>query len=99
MPAGLSLRYDHRLREAFGSGEAPPFWPFFEALDGLPVAALRGESSNILSRATWAEMQRRRPDMIAAEIPGRGHVPFLDEPESLDAIGRWIDLCRSGAAT
>jgi hypothetical protein len=28
-------------------------------------------------------MQRRRPDMIYEEVPDRGHVPFLDEPESL----------------
>ena len=93
-PEGLSLRYDPRLREAFGSGEAPPLWPLFDALEGLPVAGLRGESSNILSPATFAEMRRRRPDMIAAEIPGRGHVPFLDEPESLAALDAWLTLCR-----
>lgn len=28
-------------------------------------------------------MQARRPDMIVAEVPDRGHVPFLDEPEAL----------------
>ena len=92
---GLALRYDPRLREAFGTGEAPPLWPLFDALDGLPLAALRGGSSNILSTETWAEMRRRRPDMIAAEVPGRGHVPFLDEPESLAALRDWLDLCRT----
>ncbi len=97
-PEGLALRYDPRLREAFGTGEAPPLWPLFDALDGLPLACLRGESSNILSRGTFAEMRRRRPDMIAAEIPGRGHVPFLDEPEALAALGTWLDLCRERTA-
>lgn len=96
-PEGLQLRYDPRLREAFGTGEAPPLWPLFDALAGLPLACLRGESSNILSRATFEEMRRRRPDMIAAEVPGRGHVPFLDEPESLAAIHAWLDLCRRAA--
>jgi pimeloyl-ACP methyl ester carboxylesterase len=95
---GLGLRYDPLLREAFGTGEAPPLWPLFDALEGLPFAVLRGESSNILSRATYQEMRRRRPDMIAAEIPGRGHVPFLDEPESLAAIRAWLDVCRRAAA-
>ncbi len=96
-PEGLRLRYDPRLREAFGTGEAPPLWPLFDVLDGLPLACLRGESSNILSRATFDEMRRRRPDMIAAEVPGRGHVPFLDEPESLAAIRAWLELCRQAA--
>lgn len=93
-PDGLALRYDPRLREAFGTGETPPLWPLFDGLAGLPLAALRGESSNILSPETWAEMRRRRPDMIAADIPGRGHVPFLDEPEALAALRAWLDLCR-----
>jgi pimeloyl-ACP methyl ester carboxylesterase len=97
-PEGLSLRYDPRLREAFGPGEAPPMWPLFDALEGLPLAALRGGSSNILSPETWAEMRRCRPDMIAAEVPGRGHVPFLDEPEALGVLGAWLGLCRSRAA-
>jgi hypothetical protein len=35
-------------------------------------------------------MRRRRPDMIFAEVPDRAHVPFLDEPESLDAIRRFL---------
>lgn len=97
-PEGLALRYDPRLREAFGSGEAPPLWQLFDALGGLPLAALRGEASNLLSRATFEEMRRRRPDMLAAEVPGRGHVPFLDEPESLAVLADWLALCRRAAA-
>ncbi|SHI81111.1 alpha/beta fold hydrolase [Wenxinia saemankumensis] len=92
---GLALRYDPRLREAvFGGGAqpAPDLWPLFDALDGLPLCLIRGETSDILSRATAEEMARRRPDMIHAEVPGRGHVPFLDEPESLAALHAWIDL-------
>lgn len=98
-PEGLELRYDPRLREAFlPPGDAPPsdFWPAFDGLAGLPLAALRGETSDLLSRATFAEMQRRRPDMIAAEVPGRGHVPFLDEPESLAVLRGWLELCQAG---
>lgn len=89
---GLALRYDPRLREpvlAAADGPAPDLWPAFDALTGLPLALIRGENSNILSRETAAEMRRRRPDMIFAEVPGRGHVPFLDEPEALAAIGAW----------
>jgi hypothetical protein len=27
--------------------------------------------------------------MIFAEVPGRGHIPFLDEPEALAALHSW----------
>jgi hypothetical protein len=48
----------------------------------------------VLARETVLEMQRRVPELCIAEIPKRGHVPFLDEPESLDCIHNWIDkLC------
>lgn len=93
-PEGLGLRYDPRLREAFGDGRAPSLWLLFEALDELPLACLRGEFSNILSAETLAEMRDGRPDMIAATVPGRGHVPFLDEPESLAVIHAWLGVCR-----
>jgi hypothetical protein len=29
--------------------------------------------------------------MILATVPGRGHIPFLDEPESLAAILAWLE--------
>lgn len=97
-PEGLSIRYDPRLREAVlesGAQPMPDLWPLFDALKGLPLCALRGATSNLLGEATFAEMQERRPDMIAATIPGRGHVPFLDEPEALTALGRWLDMLRA----
>jgi phytoene dehydrogenase-like protein len=77
---GLALRYDPALREAFGEGRAPSLWVLFEALDELPLAVLRGEASNILARDTLEEMRRLRPDMIAAEVPGRGTCPFWTSP-------------------
>jgi pimeloyl-ACP methyl ester carboxylesterase len=96
-PDGLALRYDKRLRQPFLAAmaltPADP-WPLFDALAGLPLLLLRGDGSDILSRGTAAEMRRRRPDMVFAEVAGRGHVPFLDEPEALEAIRAWLDLCR-----
>ena len=66
----------------------------FDALSELPIALIRGANSNLLALSTADEMTRRRPDMIRVEIAGRGHVPFLDEPESLNAISTWIDALR-----
>ncbi len=92
---GLTINYDPALADVLrvtGGQPASDIWPLFDALEGLPLAAIRGANSDLLSAETFAEMQRRRPDMIAAEIPGRGHVPFLDEPESLAAIAAWRAL-------
>jgi pimeloyl-ACP methyl ester carboxylesterase len=92
-PEGLSINYDPRLREAFLAafeGPAPDLWPVFDALAGLPLALIRGANSDLLSEATAAEMRRRRPDMLYAEVPDRGHVPFLDEPEAMAVIREWI---------
>lgn len=95
-PQGLKLTYDPELRQAFlGAFEGPPvdLWPLWEATAGLPVALLRGANSDLLSKETVAEMQRRRPDMLFAEVPDRAHIPFLDEPESLALIRAFLKAC------
>ena len=61
-------------------------------MSGLPLALIRGENSDLTSSATADEMQRRRPDLIRADIADRGHVPFLDEPDSIKALNSWITL-------
>lgn len=96
-PEGLKINYDPRLRDAVlgqGAQPVPDLWPFFDAFSGLPLALIRGANSDLLSAETAAEMRRRRPDMIYAEVPYRGHVPFLDEPEAVDAIHRWLEACQ-----
>jgi len=93
-PEGLSINYDPTLREAFlaSFGEpVPDLWPVFDAMEGLPLALIRGANSDLLSPGTVAEMRRRRPDMGYAEVPDRGHVPFLDEPEAVRVIREWVE--------
>ncbi|MEM8822414.1 MAG: alpha/beta hydrolase [Pseudomonadota bacterium] len=92
---GLAINYDAKLRDAVleaGSQPAADLWPLFDALEGLPVACIRGANSDLLSTKTLAKMVERRPDMIVAEVPKRGHVPFLDEAESLEALNEWTLL-------
>ena len=92
---GLALTYDVRLRDAVleaGAQPAADLWPLFDAMAGLPLACIRGANSDLLAPDTLAEMARRRPDMIVAEVAGRGHVPFLDEPEALEALNEWTML-------
>ncbi|MEO1789083.1 MAG: alpha/beta hydrolase [Pseudomonadota bacterium] len=92
-PDGLALTYDPKLRDAVQMTSAQPMpdlWPVFDALAGVPLALIRGANSNLLTLDTAQEMQRRRPDMIWRDVPDRGHVPFLDEPEALAVIHDWL---------
>ena len=92
---GLELRYDPDLHKALleqaAAGATPDLWMFFEALRDLPLGVLRGANSDILTRETLEEMHRRHPGMISDEVPDRGHVPFLDEPESVALIRQILD--------
>ncbi len=90
---GLKINYDPALRDAVlatADQPMPDLWPFFDALDSLPLALVRGANSDLLLEETAQKMQQRRPDMIYANVPDRGHVPFLDEPEALKAINLWL---------
>lgn len=92
-PDGLRLPYDPALREAFLSAfEGPPvdLWPLFDALQGLPLALIRGANSDLLSQEITQKMRARRPDMGFTEVPGRAHIPFLDEPEAVALIRRFL---------
>ncbi|PRY25429.1 pimeloyl-ACP methyl ester carboxylesterase [Aliiruegeria haliotis] len=93
--SGVALRYDPLLRQSImeqaADGALPDIWPLFDALKGFPTALIRGANSNILSAETAAEMCRRQPDMFFAEVPDRGHVPFLDEPEAVAVIDAYLE--------
>lgn len=96
-PDGLAINYDPHLRDAIAAASAqtvPDLWPLFDAMAGLPLALVHGANSNLLADATVAEMRKRRPDMIHARVPDRGHAPFLDEPEALAAIRVWLEKMR-----
>jgi pimeloyl-ACP methyl ester carboxylesterase len=65
-------------------------WPFWSVLRGIPMLAIRGERSDILSAATFARMKAENPDLAQLEVAMRGHVPLLDEPECLAAIDAFL---------
>lgn len=94
---GLQITYDPALRDAFVAALATmtgDAWGLFEACEGLPMAVIRGANSDVLSAATVAEMARRHPGLITAEVPDRAHVPFLDEPESIAALAAFQRIAR-----
>jgi len=73
---------------------APPasanLWPFWKALRGMPMLAIRGAQSDILSAATFAKMKAENPELVQLEVAQRGHVPLLDEPECMAAIDAFL---------
>ena len=89
----LQLRYDTNLRKQFvaavRSGQLD-LWDLFDQVPDIPLLLLRGEGSDFLSDKTALQMQSKRPSMMYGVVPGRGHCPFLDEPESLLAIKRFL---------
>ena len=69
---------------------APDLWPLWGAIAAVPMLAIRGASSDILSAATLARMQREKPDLKVLTVANRGHPPLLDEPECLAAIDEFL---------
>ena len=65
-------------------------WPMWAALARIPILAIRGARSDVLSTATLARMQREKPDLEVLEVADRGHIPLLDEPECLVAIDDFL---------
>ena len=89
--AGIKLDYDLNIAKPFASPATnPDQWPFFRQLPPLPILVLRGALSDILSSATIERMKAAVPALQAVEIPNRGHVPLLDEPEALAAIDTFL---------
>lgn len=87
------ISYDPGLRDAFKSafeGSNIDLWPHFSNLNGLPLFLIRGENSNLLSEATSIKMKKVCPDLEITVASNRGHCPFLDEPESKEAIQKFL---------
>jgi len=76
------------VRNSAGAGR--DLWSLWGGLRQVPVLALRGQLSDLLSAQTLARMQREKPDLQTATIAERGHTPLLDEPECLDHIDRFL---------
>jgi pimeloyl-ACP methyl ester carboxylesterase len=91
----FALRYDAKLMKTLDSvGPDMPrieLWPQFEALATIPVLAIRGENSDLLSRETFEAMQKRIPDCEGWVVPQQGHAPLLTDGLTITRIGTFID--------
>ncbi len=80
------LEFDVNAQDAAG----PDLWGAWDALAQAPVLVVRGELSDLLSAQTLDRMLARSPLAEGLTLPGIGHAPTLDEPESVTAIERLI---------
>lgn len=77
------------LKQIDLSQPLPELWPQFMGLVQVPVLAIRGENSKLLSAATLAEMAKRHPRLETVTVSGQGHAPLLETgrlPERLAAF-------------
>jgi len=74
----------------------PPIWPYFRALATVPVLALRGENSDLLSPATLEAMAAQHPGLQAVTVPGQGHAPLLRDAPTLSRIASFIAHVEDG---
>ena len=83
----LHFDWDVTLVRAFGDGTPNrDLWQLFQGLADLPVVALRGARSDVLSESTFSKMVALKPDLIQVTVRDVGHTPSLDEPEAEEAI-------------
>ncbi len=94
---GLAGRYDPALAESLRALDPakplPVLWDQFAGLSGAPLLVVRGETTDLLSEETAAEMLRRHPDAALFTVPGQGHAPLLHDAATLARIADFVHRC------
>jgi pimeloyl-ACP methyl ester carboxylesterase len=89
----LALAYDPGIAVPFTAAGAladTDLWSIWDAIR-CPVLVLRGESSDLLSAETVAEMAARGPKATVVEIKGCGHAPALMAEDQIAIIDDWLE--------
>lgn len=91
----VTLRYDpelaHTLDDITAEADVEDFWEPFAALAEVPILALRGETSDILSVEILEEMARRAPRLERYTVPGQGHAPLLLDQPTIDRVMAFLN--------
>ncbi|TIL74330.1 MAG: alpha/beta hydrolase [Mesorhizobium sp.] len=69
----------------------PDMWPQFEALAAIPLLAIRGANSKLLSAETFEQMRKRHPGVETITVDGQGHAPILETGGLPGAIAAFLD--------
>lgn len=73
------------------SGARQDLWAMFRSLHHVPVLAIRGGNSELLTDAGLQAMLDDHPDITGVTVPGVGHAPRLHEPEAARAISAFLE--------
>ncbi|WP_460450204.1 alpha/beta fold hydrolase [Alsobacter sp. SYSU BS001988] len=76
----------------------PTLWPLFGALERLPLLAVRGERSDLLSPETLDAMEAAHPGMARWIVPGQGHAPLLRDAPTMARIAAFVAAVEDGEA-
>jgi pimeloyl-ACP methyl ester carboxylesterase len=82
--------YDPAIAVPFRALAAPvDLWPMWDAI-ACPALVLRGEQSDLLSRATAQAMATRGPRARVVEFAGVGHAPMLLSHEQVETVADFV---------
>jgi pimeloyl-ACP methyl ester carboxylesterase len=89
---GLNVDADPMIGEMLRAAPVASanLWTFWKALRGIPMLAIRGAQSDILSASTFAKMKVENPELVQLEVAQRGHAPLLDEPDCVETIDAFL---------
>lgn len=92
---GVEFDYDMAIAEPFQDVDTnatgtPDAWPLYRALAGRPLTILRGENSDLFPAEVAEKMREAVPGAELVTVPGVGHAPDFDEPESIAAVDRLL---------
>ena len=86
---GFRMHYDPAIAVPFQTqntgGADIELWNYYDAIR-CPTLVVRGESSDLLDRATFARMSARGPRAATVEIPGVGHAPMFMQPDQIKVV-------------
>jgi pimeloyl-ACP methyl ester carboxylesterase len=92
---GLVPDFDPKLVDTLAgldlTQKLPDLWPQFEALAAIPMLAIRGANSKLLSADTLERMRKRHPRVETITVEGHGHAPFLETGGLPGAIAAFLD--------
>ena len=90
----FQLRYDPALMRTMENINLdvalPTAWPQFAGLSHIPLLALRGAKSDLLSPQTLEQMQARHSRCEAHIVEGQGHAPLLRDAPTIARIGEFL---------
>ena len=87
----LHFDWDVDLAKPMAGGqELPDLWALFGGLREVPVLALRGALSDVLSADTFERMGQALPHMKRVTVSDVGHAPTLNEPQSRRAVDDFL---------